>query len=84
MEGSGVMGDEKPHSNPRPSHSLLGRLLVPKCNGPGQHCALRARVSFCKAGIQGTCTVAAAICSRKAAISSTRVSNLGVMVNWGW
>jgi hypothetical protein len=42
MEGNGVMGDEKPHSNPRPSHSLLGRLLVPKCNGPGQHCALRA------------------------------------------
>jgi hypothetical protein len=44
---------------------------------------LRVRVSFCKAGIQRTCTVAARICSRNAAIFSTRASNLFVTVNCG-
>ncbi len=42
---------------------------------------LRVRVSFCSAGIQGTCTVAARMRSRRAAICSTRASNAGVMVN---
>jgi len=46
-------------------------------------CALRKRVSFCNAGIHGTCTVAARIFSRNAAISSLRVSNRSVMVKIG-
>ena len=44
---------------------------------------LRVRVSFCKAGIHGTSTVAARMRSRTAAICSTRASNAVVMVNCG-
>ena len=48
-----------------------------------EECAFRARVSFCRAGIHATCTAAPRIRSRSAAITSTRASSPGVMVNWG-
>ena len=47
-------------------------------------CVFRARVSFCSAGIHGTCTAAPWMRSRKAAMLSTRASSAGVMVNCGW